>query len=410
MPRERRTSSYGISICSGGRKGRIASPISNSVPRRKKVKKAVLLFVCLLLLFVGAIGLEAQDKLKVGFIYVGPIGDMGWTNAHDNARKIVEKTFPWVETVYQEAVPEAKVEGVIDRMIRRERCDVVFTTSFGFWEGTVAAAKKYPDKIFAHCSGFMRAPNLATYMADFYQIYYLNGLMAGALTKSNKIGYVGAFPIPEVKRHIDAFTIGVKEVNPKAEVHVRWIEAWFDPAKAKEATNSLIDAGCDVFAFTEDSDTVVQVAAENRFPVFGHYSPMYNSAPDYVVSGQLVHWELFYLDFLSKVYSGYYTSKTLENVDYWGLLKEGAAEAGAKFGMTINPKWRTRLGSTYDLVMKRIDQMKNPQVVFDPFTGPIYSRKGKMVVGRGERADYGHLLSIEYAVKGVVGAWPGEPK
>jgi len=374
------------------------------------VKKAVLLFVCLLLLFAGAISLEAQDKLKVGFIYVGPIGDMGWTNAHDNARKIVEKTFPWVETVLQESVPEAKVEGVIDRMIRRERCDVVFTTSFGFWEGTVAAAKKYPDKIFAHCSGFMRAPNLATYMADFYQIYYLNGLMAGALTKSNKIGYVGAFPIPEVKRHIDAFTIGVKEVNPKAEVHVRWISAWFDPAKAKEATNSLIDAGCDVFAFTEDSDTVVQVAAENRFPVFGHYSPMYNSAPDYVVSGQLVHWELFYLDFLSNVYSGYYTSKNLENVDYWGLLKEGAAEAGAKFGMTINPKWRTRLGSTYDLVMKRIDQMKNPQVVFDPFTGPIYSRKGKMVVGRGERADYGHLLGIEYAVRGVVGPWPGEPK
>lgn len=374
------------------------------------MKKAVLLFVCLLFLFTGVICLEAQDKLKVGFIYVGPIGDMGWTNAHDNARKIVEKTFPWVETVYQEAVPEAKVEGVIDRMIRRERCDVVFTTSFGFWEGTVAAAKKYPDKIFAHCSGFMRAPNLATYMADFYQLYYLNGLMAGALTKSNKIGYVGAFPIPEVKRHIDAFTIGVKEVNPKAEVNVRWIEAWFDPAKAKEATNSLVDTGCDVFAFTEDSDTVVQVAAENGFPVFGHYSPMYNSAPDYVVSGQLVHWELFYLDFLSKVYSGYYTSKTLENVDYWGLLKEGSVEVGAKFGMTVNPKWKSRLGSTYDLVMKRIEQMKNPQVVFDPFTGPIYSRKGKMVVGRGERADYGHLLSIEYAVKGVVGAWPGEPK
>jgi len=374
------------------------------------VKKAVLLFVCLLFLFTGAICLEAQDKLKVGFIYVGPIGDMGWTNAHDNARKIVEKTFPWVETVYQEAVPEAKVEGVIDRMIRRERCDIVFTTSFGFWEGTVAAAKKYPDKIFAHCSGFMRAPNLATYMADFYQVYYLNGLMAGALTKSNKIGYVGAFPIPEVKRHIDAFTIGVKEVNPKAEVNVRWISAWFDPAKAKEATNSLIDAGCDVFAFTEDSDTVVQVAAENKFPVFGHYSPMYNSAPDYVVSGQLVHWELFYLDFLSKVYAGYYTSKNLENVDYWDLLKEGSVEVGAKFGMTVNPKWKSRLGSTYDLVMKRIDQMKNPQMVFDPFTGPIYSRNGKMMVGRGERADYGHLLGIEYAVKGVVGAWPGEPK
>lgn len=374
------------------------------------MRKIFFLIMCLLIVFTAALSLQAADTLKVGFIYVGPIGDMGWTHAHDQARQIVEDTFPWVETVYQESVPEAKVEGVIDRMIRRERCDVVFTTSFGFWEGTIDAAKKYPDKIFAHCSGFKRLPNVATYMADFYQVYYLNGLMAGALSKTNKIGYVGAFPIPEVKRHINAFTIGVLEVNPRAEVHVRWIEAWFDPAKAKEATNSLIDAGCDVFAFTEDSDTVVQVAAQNEFPAFGHYSPMYNSAPDYVVSGQLVHWELFYLDFLSKVYAGYYTSKNLENIDYWGLLKEGAVEVGAKFDMPINPKWKGKLGKTYDLVHKRLDQMKNPQMVFDPFTGPIYSRTGKIVVPRGEQADYDHLLTIEYAVKGVVGAWPGEPK
>ncbi len=374
------------------------------------MRKIFFLIMCLLIVFTAALSLQAAETLKVGFIYVGPIGDMGWTHAHDQARQIVEDTFPWVETVYQESVPEAKVEGVIDRMIRRERCDVVLTTSFGFWEGTIDAAKKYPEIIFAHCSGFKRLPNVATYMADFYQVYYLNGLMAGALTKTNKIGYVGAFPIPEVKRHINAFTIGVLEVNPRAEVHVRWIEAWFDPAKAKEATNSLIDAGCDVFAFTEDSDTVVQVAAQNGFPAFGHYSPMYNSAPDYVVSGQLVHWELFYLDFLSKVYAGYYTSKNLENIDYWGLLKEGAVEVGAKFDMPINPKWKGKLGKTYDLVLKRLDQMKNPQMVFDPFTGPIYSRTGKIVVPRGEQADYDHLLTIEYAVKGVVGAWPGEPK
>lgn len=374
------------------------------------MRKIVLFLVCFLLIFSAVLSIHAAEKLKVGFIYVGPIGDMGWTHAHDQARKIVESTFPWVKTVYQESVPEAKVEGVIDRMILREGCDVVFTTSFGFWEGTVAAAKKYPDKIFAHCSGFKRAPNLATYMADFYQVYYLNGLMAGALTKTNKVGYVGAFPIPEVKRHINAFTLGVREVNSRAEVHVRWIEAWFNPAKAKEATNSLIDVGCDVFAFTEDSDTVVQVAAANNFPAFGHYSPMYDSAPNHVVSGQLVHWELFYLDFLSKVYAGYYTSNNLENVDYWGLLKEGAVELGAKFGMPINPVWKSRLAKTHDLVLKRLEQMINPQMVFDPFTGPIYSRKGNLVVSSGERADYDHLLTIEYAVQAVVGAWPGESK
>jgi simple sugar transport system substrate-binding protein len=129
-----------------------------------------------------------------------------------------------------------------------------------------------------------------------------------------------------------------------------------------------------------------------------------------VVSGQLVHWELFYLDFLSKVYAGYFTSKNLENVDYWGLLKEGAVEVGAKFDMVINPVWKGRLGKTSDLVLQRLDQMKNPQMIFDPFTGPIYSRTGKLVIPSGERADYTHLLTIEYAVKGVVGSWPGEPK
>jgi simple sugar transport system substrate-binding protein len=249
-------------------------------------------------------------------------------------RLIAEETFPWLETIYVESVPEGEVETYIDRMIQ-EGADVVFTTSFGFMDGTLAAAKRYPDKIFAHCSGFKRAPNMASYMADFYQVYYLNGLMAGALTKSGKIGYVAAFPIPEVKRHINAFTIGVREVNPNAQVHVRWIYEWFNPAAATEATKALIAEGADVFAFTEDSPTVVQVAAAKGLPSFGHYSPMYDFAPDYVVSGQIVHWEKFYLDFLSKVYAGYYTSKNLEEVDYWGLLREGAVELGAKPGMLL---------------------------------------------------------------------------
>jgi len=349
-----------------------------------------------------------ETTMKAGFIYVGPIGDFGWSHAHEQARLAAEK-LPWLDTVYQESVAEGDTVSAVERMFRQEKCDVVFTTSFGFMDGTMEAAKRFPDKVLAHCSGFKHAPNVATYMADFYQLYYLNGLMAGALTKSGKIGYVGAFPIPEVKRHINAFTIGVREVNPKAEVHVRWIEAWFDPAAATEATMALIDEGCDVFAFTEDSTTVVEVAAKNKLPSFGHYSPMYHAAPDYVVSGQLVHWDVFYMQFLGLVYAGVLNPTNLQDLDYWGLLKEGAVELGAKSGMPINPKWKSKLGKTYDLVMTRLDQMQNQQMVFDPFTGPIRDRKGKLIIRDGERADYAHLLTIEWAAPGVVGPWPNEP-
>jgi len=256
--------------------------------------------------------------LKVGFIYVGPIGDLGWSYAHDEARRICEDTFPWLETVYVESVAEGNEGLYIDKLIMEEGCDVVLTTSFGFMDGTLISAQKYPDKIFAHCSGFKRNPNMMTYMADFYQIYYLNGLIAGALTKTNKTAYVGAFPIPEVKRHMGAFAVGVREAKPKAEVHVRWIYEWFSPTAAKEATEALIADGCDVFAFTEDSPTVVQVAAESDLPSFGHYSPMYQFGPEHVVSGQIAHWEAVYLDFLAKVYAGAYTAHNLADVTTGG--------------------------------------------------------------------------------------------
>jgi simple sugar transport system substrate-binding protein len=288
-------------------------------------------------------------------------------------------------------------------------------------DGTLAAAQRYPNVIFAHCSGFKRWDNMATYMADFYQVYYLNGLMAGALTKTGKIGYVAAFPIPEVKRHISAFTIGVREVNPKAEVHVRWIYEWYNPAAAKEATEALIAEGCDVFAFTEDSPTVIQVAAEKGLPSFGHYSPMYDFAPDYVVSGQIVHWEKIYEDFLVKVHKGIYTTKNLRHVDYWWLLAQGAVEVGAKPGMVINPKYEAALKnyvinhpvfgkiSVYDLVFVRLAQMANPGITFDPFQGPVYDRKGNLRVPEGMWMSYDALITMEWAAAGIVGPWPGEP-
>lgn len=368
-----------------------------------------------------AVPAVAEQKLKVGFIYVGPIGDYGWTYAHDLGRRLAQQALPFVDSFYVESVPEGEVETFIDQMVR-QGARVIFTTSFGFGQGTLAAAQRYPDIVFGHASGVTRAPNVFTYMADFYQVYYLNGLMAGALTRSNKIGYVAAVPIPEVKRHISAFAIGAREVNPKAEVHVRWLYEWFNPAAAKEATEALIAEGADVFSFTEDSPTVIQVAAQRRIPSVGsHYSSMYDFAPDYVVSGQLVHWEKIYTDFLAKLYAGVYTSRNLQNLDYWWLLPQGAVELGARPGMPINPAYRQRLQavqvndrilgriSVYDLVLKRLAQMSDPQMAFDPFQGPIYDRKGVLRVPEGIRMTQGELISMEWAAQGVVGPWPNEP-
>ncbi len=359
--------------------------------------------------------------LKAGFIYIGPIGDYGWSHAHEVARQIVQKEFPWLTTVYVESVAVGDLGSTIDKLVNDEHCNVIFTTSFDFMDATAAAAQKYPDVIFAHCSGYKRAPNLATYMADFYQVYYLCGLMAGALTKSDKVGYVGAVPTPEVKRHIGAFAIGVQEVNPKAVVDVRWINEWFNPAAAKEATQALIADGCDVFGFTEDSPTVVQVAAQNHLLSFAHYSPMYKFAPDYCVSGELVHWDKIYADFLQKVYNGVYTAHNLQNVDYWWLLQEGAVELGAQEGMPINPAYVDKLKSVmvndptfgkisvYDLVETRLAQTANPGVTFDPYQGPVYDRKGNLEVPKGDWLSVDSLTTMEWAVKGIIGPWPGEP-
>ncbi len=382
------------------------------------MRKAVILAVLVLL---GALGLAQGDKLKACWIYVGPVGDYGWSNAHDQGRKAAEKALPWLQTQYVESVAEAQAEAYMDKLVK-QGCKVIFATSFGYMDSVLAAAKKHPDVIFAHATGYKRAANVATYMADFYQLYYLNGLMAGALSKSGKVGYVGAFPIPELKRHIDAFALGVRAVNPKAKVLVRWIYEWYKPAAAKEAAEALIADGADVLAFTEDSPTIVQVAAKKGLPSFSHYSPMQRFAPDEVVSGQLVHWEKIYIDFLAKVYAGVYTPKNLQDVDYWWLLPQGAVELGGEYGVPINPKFIPALKakvvnspifgklSVYDLVLKELALMRDDELAFDPFQGPIKDRKGNLRVPAGLRLSKGQLESMEWAAPGVVGPWPNEPK
>jgi basic membrane protein A len=374
--------------------------------------------LCLCVLLIGGVASAEAKKLKAGFIYVGPVGDLGWSHAHDVGRKFAESKLPWLESVFIESVPEADSARIIDRFIQEEKCDVVFTTSFGYMDDTIKAGMKYPDKHFMHCSGFKQSKNVGTYFADLYQIYYLNGLMAGALTRTNKIGYVGAFPIPEVVRHINAWALGAKAANPDAEVHVRWIYAWVGPEKAKEAAEALIAEGCDALAFTEDTPAVIEVGQEHtekgkQIYTFGHYSPMQSYGVDSVVSGQLVDWGVMYVKILQSLYDGSWT-----NDDLWWLAAENAAILGGDFDNIINPKFVDDLKaakiktkafgdiSAYDLVLKRYEQVRKGTDVFEPFTGPISDNTGVVKIKKGAKASKGELLSIMYYVDNVVGSIP----
>jgi len=330
----------------------------------------------------------------------------------------VEGKLPWLETVYVESVPEGDCARFIDRLVVEEKCDVVLTCSFGYMDDTVAAGAKYPDKLFYHCSGFKNGPNVGTYFAELYQMYYLNGIMAGALTKTGKVGYVGAFPIPEVVRHINAFALGVKAANPKARLDVRWIFSWYDPAKAREAAEALVAAGCDNLAFTEDSPAVIEVGQEHTTKgkmvySYSHYSPMQEFGPDSVVSGQLVDWGVMYEKMFTDVHNGQFS-----NEDLWWLAKEGAAKLGGAPGVPVNPKFVDALKaysvktpdlgtlSAYDLVMKRYEQMQQGRETFDPFAGPISDNKGKVRIPAGAMGTKGELLSVDYYVDNIIGDVP----
>jgi simple sugar transport system substrate-binding protein len=379
-------------------------------------KGLIILGLCLIV--ASGMAFAGDKKLKAGFVYVGQVGDYGWSHAHDVGRKFAESKLPWLETVFIESVAESDSARIIDRFVQGEKVDVVFTTSFGYMDDTVKAGAKYPDKLFMHCSGFKQTPNVGTYFADLYQTYYLNGLMAGAMTKTNKIGYVAAFPIPELIRHIDAFALGIKATNPKAKVHVKWIYAWYGPDKAREAAEALIAEGCDNLAFTEDTPAVIEVGQEHtekgrQIYTYSHYSPMQPYGKDSVVSGQLVDWGVMYVKILQDIYNG-----TWKKDDLWWLIAEKAAILGGSFDNIINPKFVDELKmkmvdtpdfgkiSVYDLVVKRYEQMMKGPDVFDPYAGPIKDNTGKLMVKEGTRASKGDLLSIMYYVDNVAGSIP----
>ncbi|MBI9104124.1 MAG: BMP family ABC transporter substrate-binding protein [Spirochaetales bacterium] len=386
------------------------------------MKKALLVLLCMTMVvsfaFSGGQKDESSAAVKAGFIYVGPTGDYGWSYAHHESKEELEAKYPWFETVYVESVPEGDAIRIIDRLVQEEKCNVIFTTSFGYMDDTYAAAEKYPDVKFMHCSGFKQLPNMGTYFGDLYQMYYLNGMMAGALTKTNKLGYVAAFPIPELIRHINAFALGAKAVNPDAEVNVRWIYSWYGPDKAREAAEALITDGCDALAFTEDTPAVIEVGQEHfekgdEIYTFSHYSPMQVYGVDSVVSGQLANWTVLYEKIITDIYEDKWS-----NYDLLWLLKEDAVELGGSWDEKINPKYVDALKavkvdtpdmgnmSVYDLIMKRYEQMAEGREVFEPYSGPLYDNEGNLKIAEGEIAPLGDLMGIMYYVDGVVGSIP----
>ena len=358
------------------------------------------------------------QNLKAGFVYIGPVGDYGWSHAHDTGRRFAEEELPWLETIIVESVSESDLPGVMNRLVQKQQCDVIFTTSFNYMEETIKAGKRYPENIFMHCSGFKRSDNVGTYFGDLYQMYYLNGIMAGTLTKTDKIGYVATFPIPEIVRHIDAYALGIKTANPKATLSVKWIYAWYGHDKAKEAAEALIAEGCDTLAFSDGTPVVIEVGQSHsekgkQIYTFSHYSEMQPYGIDSVVSGQLMDWGVIYVKILESIHNGTWT-----NEDIWWLAKEKAALLGGSKTDMINPKFvqplkdamvdSKELGtiSAYDLVVKRYEQMKQGAEVFEPFTGPIKDNQGNLRIKAGEKASKSDLLSIMYYVDNVEGSIP----
>ncbi len=333
----------------------------------------------------------AGVPVKAAFVYVSPVGDAGWTLAHDAGRQAID-ALDYVETAYTEAVPEgAEAERTLNQYVRNGY-NLIFTTSFGYMDPTINVAKNNPEVIFMHCSGFKTADNVGTYFGRMYQPRYLSGIIAGKMTRSNKVGYVAAHPIPEVIRGINAFTLGVRSVNPGAKVHVVWTQTWYDPAKEREAAESLLDVGADVI--TQHQDTPApQQAAEKR----GHFSIGYNSdmssfAPKAHLTAPVWNWAVVYKKVAEEVHNGTWTSG-----QYWGGMGDGVVG----------------LAPYSDLVPQEVRDLveaKKTEIVsgaWDVFTGPINNQAGEVLVADGERMSDGDMLGMTVFVEGVVGQMPG---
>ena len=331
--------------------------------------------------------------VKVGFVYVGPIGDGGWTYEHDKGRLAVEKHFgDRVETIYQENVPEgADAERVMTTMAM-QGADLIFTTSFGYMDPTINVAKKFPNVKFEHATGYKRSDNVSTYSARFYEGRAIQGHIAGKMTKTNKVGYIASFPIPEVIRGINSAYIHAKKVNPDIEFKIIWAYTWFDPAKEADAAKALIDQGADVVLQHTDS-TAPQAAAKEAGNVitFGQASDMGEYAPMPRVSSIIDDWAPYYIARTQAVLDG-----TWESVDTWDGIGPGMVGIG-EISDAVPADVKAEAMAMRDAIANG---------TYHPFTGPIKKQDGSDWLGAGETSDDGTLLGMNFYVEGITAEVP----
>ncbi len=339
----------------------------------------------------ASLGAQAADKTKVGFVYVGPVGDMGWSYQHDQGRQAIEKKFgDKVETTFVESVSEGPdAERVIEKLARTGN-NIIFTTSFGYMNPTIKVAAKYPDVKFEHATGYKRADNVSTYGARFYEGRYILGQIAAKMTKTKTIGYIGATPIPEVVRGINSFMLGAQSIDPDLKVKIIWINSWFDPGKEADAAKALIDQGADILVQHTDSAAPLQVAAERGVLGFGQASDQIKFAPKNQLTAIVDHWDEYYISRVQAVMDG-----TWKSEDTWGGFDKEMVHM-AEF--TNMPEDVAKMAAETEAKIKSGE--------LHPFKGPIYKQDGTLVVKEGETLDDGTLLGMNWYVKGIDGKVP----
>ena len=346
-------------------------------------------------------GVADDKKVKVGFVYLTTPGDHGWTYAHEVGRQDVIKHFgDNVETTFVENVPEGPDATRVIRDLAKQGNDIIFTTSFGYMDPTLKVAKEFPEVKFDHITGYKRAPNMATGNIRFYEGRYVQGVVAGLMTKSNKIGYIASFPIPEVIQGINAFGLGLRSVNKDAEVSVIWVNTWYDPVKEADAAKVHIAEGADILAQHTDSPAMLQTAEKAGVYGFGQSSDMKAFAPKAQLFSSVNNWGPYYVSQIQALMDGSWT--TGDGPDHWA----GNTWAGMADDFLVLTPFENMPADVAKAAQKAADDIKSGTNKI--FTGPIRDNTGAEKVPAGKTLNDGELFTtLDYYVEGVVGKIPG---
>ncbi len=358
-----------------------------------KMLRAALCGVVLMPAVAMAAAAPAAAPLNVGFVYISPIGDAGWTTQHDIARKEMEKALgSKITTKYVENVPESADAERVIRDLAQTGSKLVITTSFGYMNPTLKVAKQFPNVKFIHLTGYKTAVNVANTNARFYEGRYLAGVLAAKMSKSHVAGYVAAFPIPEVLQGVNAFTRGMRSVDPKAEVKVVWVNSWFDPGKERDAAITLIGQGADVITHHTDSTAVVQAAEEKGKYAIAYHSDMKKYGPKAQLAAVTHHWGAYYTKQAQAVIDG-----TWKTSSTWGGIKDGMVKLEG-------------INNSVPAEVKQFVAAREKELVagtLNPFTGPIKDNDGKVRLEKGVLDDAA-LSKMDYFVEGVAGKVSGK--